>query len=122
VVREMSLKTFDVYLEHHLDRSHVIVRARSADEAMDQGVLVLNLTYRDVRFMSAMERTNPTSQEDSKPLFIVYLFLTGPQVWAEYTSLKKPLPWEMAKALATHLQRNHTRYQIRQGDRIVEEG
>jgi hypothetical protein len=121
-MREVRLKTFDVYVDHHLDRSHVIVYARSADEAMDQGVLILNLTYRDVRFMSATERTNPTGQEEPKPLFVVHLFLTGPKVWAEYTSLKKPLPWAMAKSLATHLQRNHTRYQIRCGDRVVEEG
>ena len=50
------MKTYDVRIDHHHDRSHVIVHARNADEAMDQAILTLDLTYHDVRFASCDQR------------------------------------------------------------------
>ena len=60
------MNTYDVYLDHHLDRAHVIVHARSADEAMNQALIVLSETYRsfnelDVDELIAVERKSQNS-------------------------------------------------------------
>lgn len=38
-------------------------------------------------------------------IYRVDLWLTGPQCWSEYTSLKRGVTLEMARALATSLRR-----------------
>lgn len=40
--------------------------------------------------------------------YIVYLKLAATGRYAEYTSLKRPVGWEMAESLAEHLRRNKT--------------
>jgi hypothetical protein len=61
VVRKVSLKTFDVTVQHHLTREHLIVHARSADEAMNQALVILSEIYRsfndlDVDELICLER------------------------------------------------------------------
>jgi hypothetical protein len=55
------MKVFDVTVQYRLSRSHIIVLARSSDEAMNQALIVLSETFRsfnelDVDELICLER------------------------------------------------------------------
>jgi hypothetical protein len=51
-----ALKTFRVKVYHGVTEHHVVIDARSAEEAMEQALLVLHLTYKDVQRMEVVEQ------------------------------------------------------------------
>jgi hypothetical protein len=65
------MKTYDVTVQHHLTREHLIVHARSADEAMNQALVILGQTYSsfddlNVDELIAMERQSQFTRRKDK--------------------------------------------------------
>ena len=51
----MKVKPFRIKVWHGTTEHHVVVKARSAEEAMEEALRVLKLSHKDVKRMSAEE-------------------------------------------------------------------
>lgn len=53
---------YDVTIHHGCDTTRTVVQARSADEAMDQALLILNIPWQRADRITAQARVNDESR------------------------------------------------------------
>jgi hypothetical protein len=52
----MPMKTFQVKVWHQLTEHRIVVRAKSADEAMSQALVILKISFESVNRMTVIPR------------------------------------------------------------------